>query len=482
MFNERNFSDLTSPNPHSIADHEQAYALPRGLRDPSVRPKSKAPAHAVGPLTPPDDNEGNVNQPQGNIPSTVLASVLSQQNKMIKDNLVLSSKLDKIESMYATLSSQLMVLLQGMNVQTSSNEQLSVPVSCSDSAARANAKVHDDRPILTPLSKPVFEPETPVNHRPIPTPRTQFPQSSCPNPSSVRPTPLAAPRSSVTSGINEYNNGSNVMPVSFKIAKQQIPIFEAKCSLNDPMKRQDEFEQWIRKIEMVIPEGHDETRIKVAKIHCQGHAETIVNSGQFAQFTTWNEFRRALRDKFGSVRSSGDFFRRIESIRLKQGQSPKDFHIELEAAVLSGARDFPNEIGDVTLTVKRLFLQGLPERLRALVVSGEDGPLTQLVTNTERIWHCQNNAFYLRERRLFSGVSSVNSSLLTANSEPYCAFHRSKGHLTKDCRGKPLSNVCWRCLQPGHLRSRCPGLQQPHKKEQSTGVQNAVPFQEGQQC
>ncbi|XP_063592552.1 uncharacterized protein LOC134769742 [Penaeus indicus] len=398
MLNECIFSDLTSPNPHLIADHEQAYALPHGLRDPSVRPKSKAPAHAVGPLTPPDDNEGNVNRPQGNIPSTVLESVLSQQNKIIKDNLVLSSKLDKIESMYATLSSQLVVLLQGMNIQTSSNEQLSVPVSCNDSAARANAKVYDDRPILTPLSKPVFEPETPVNHKPIPTPCTQFPQSSCPNPSSVKPTPLAAPRSSVTSGINAYNNGSNVMPVSFKIAKQQIPIFEAKCSLNDPMKRQDDFEQWIRKIEIVIPEGHDETRIKVAKIHCQGHAETIVNSGQFAQFTTWNELRLALRDKFGS---SEDFFRRIESIRLKQGQSPKDFHIELAAAVLSG----------------------------------EDGPLTQLVTNTERIWHYQNNAFYLRERRLFSGVSSVSSSLATANSEPYCAFHRSKGHLTKDCRG-----------------------------------------------
>ncbi|XP_047484624.1 uncharacterized protein LOC125036206 [Penaeus chinensis] len=185
--------------------------------------------------------------------------------------------------------------------------------------------------------------------------------------------------------------------------------------------------------------------IKVAKIHCQGHAETIVNSGQFGQFTTWNEFRLALRDKFGSVRSSGDFFRRKESIRLKQGQSPKDFHIELEAAVLSSARDFPNEIGDVTLTVKRLFLQGLPERLRALVVSGEDGPLTQLVTNTECIWHCQYNAFYLRERRLFSGVSSVSSSLATANSEPYCAFHRSKGHLTKDCRA-----ICMVCS------CRCP--------------------------
>lgn len=66
---------------------------------------------------------------------------------------------------------------------------------------------------------------------------------------------------------------------------------------------------------------------------------------------------RLLRVKFGSVKSSGDFFR-IEAV--KHGQSLKDFQIELEAAVLSGARDFPHEIGDVTLTVKRLFLKGLP--------------------------------------------------------------------------------------------------------------------------
>lgn len=59
--------------------------------------------------------------------------------------MVLSSpKLDKIESMYFTLSNELVVLFQGMNIQNSSNEQGTVPVSCNKDAARAKVNVHDE--------------------------------------------------------------------------------------------------------------------------------------------------------------------------------------------------------------------------------------------------------------------------------------------------------------------------------------------------
>lgn len=95
-----------------------------------------------------------------------------------------------------------------------------------------------------------------------------------------------------------YHNGctaSDALPIAFKIAKQQIPIFEAKCSPSDPMKRQEEFELWLCKIEIVIPEEHGETRIKVAKTQCQGHAESIIKGGQFSQYMSWEEFREAFK-------------------------------------------------------------------------------------------------------------------------------------------------------------------------------------------
>lgn len=147
--------------------------------------------------------------------------------------------------------------------------------------------------------------------------------------------PVAEPRHNAVYCVNGCTS-SDVLPVSFKIAKQQVPIFKAKCSSWSMRNLNIDY----IKLRLPFQRGMMKPEFRLQR-QCQGHEESINNSSH--------------------------------------GQLSKKNQIEFEAVVLSVTRDFSNEIGDATSTVKRLFLQGLPEWIRALVVSGEDRPLPQLV-------------------------------------------------------------------------------------------------------
>ena len=247
-------------------------------------------------------------------------------------------------------------------------------------------------------------------------------------------------------------SGQSQQPLNVSVNKDDIPKFEAKIPASNPLQRNSEVESWLRRIELHTIPATDEYFIKKAKSRCSGSAELLINSSVFENISSWSVFKDMIRKKFRGTFSPSDFFKHLQEKRLGPSQSPHDFYIDIQGAVLQGERDYPRAVGDSSELIKRIFLQGLPVWMRELLASHENDSPDNLVEIAARIWNCNSKMHVSRQTT--SSVATVSS---TANKQGvYCAYHRVKTHSTSTCRSKPHGKGCWTCGSEEHRRNACP--------------------------
>lgn len=121
-------------------------------------------------------------------------------------------------------------------------------------------------------------------------------------------------------------------------------------------------------------------------------AEGIINGRHFEHITDWQTFKFQLRAKFRGTCSSGDFLRLLNNYKMKPGQSPLDFYLQLEAAVSQSFRDYPETVGDPDELVHYHFFTGLPTWLQNRLASSERSSPSDLADTAQRTWdrHCSS--------------------------------------------------------------------------------------------
>jgi len=243
--------------------------------------------------------------------------------------------------------------------------------------------------------------------------------------------------------------------VEYVIHKEAVPHFRADTPASQPLKRNQEVESWLRQIENVTQPRSDESYIRAARSSCRGTADLIINSPVFDGIVSWVEFKEKLRAKFRGTCSFIDFFNHLNNYNLASGQAPIDFFVTVESVVYQGARDYPRSIGVPDELIRRIFLQGLPQWLREALALKEDEPLQLLVDAAQRFWNVRTNGKVTENK--------ANAMSPRVHKSPFCSYHNSHTHDTKDCRGRqrPVQGSndllrCYSCNRTGHLMRNCP--------------------------
>lgn len=170
------------------------------------------------------------------------------------------------------------------------------------------------------------------------------------------------------------------------ILVKDIPTFTGETPAMQAMKRNQEVEVWIRTIEHRFRDAMDEDKIAAAKAHCRGRADNIVNSPVFDGVHSWIEFAAKLRSKFKVACSAAAIFDLLQKMSMKNGQSPADFHLDLESLVYAGYREHERAFGDPEEVVRRYFVQGIPNWLRELLITCKNAPINLLVEAAQEGW------------------------------------------------------------------------------------------------
>jgi len=188
---------------------------------------------------------------------------------------------------------------------------------------------------------------------------TQVPRSSCHAHMARDSIPQYPSRdSSAPQPMPHISSPVLVMPQS------GITLFKAEVPASQPLQRSQELEAWIKQIENVTQPSTGEAMCQMARVMCRGTAEVIINSSVFDGITDWVVFKGKLKEHFRGIGSPHDYFTLLYQQRMMPDQSPFDFYLNLQAAVLQGERDYPNAIGDPDILARRVFLQGVPQWMR----------------------------------------------------------------------------------------------------------------------
>jgi len=279
--------------------------------------------------------------------------------------------------------------------------------------------------------------------------------------------PTPSPRSMFLRG---NADPTPVQPIVISERQEPIPMFSAKTPASLPLQRNNEVNTWLRQIELLARPNTDAGRITAARTRCSGDAELIINSELFDDITSWSDFRATIKRKFGGTASAAEFLSLLSKKRLRDHQSPQDLYQEIQGAVLAGACDYARSLGPTEELIRRTFLQGLPFWLQEAVSVRDQDFVEDLVAAAQRCWTARQHARPPRPSQRFVAYSSDNNqdrhhreelspfhvAASSQSDEPYCAYHRRTGHLTRDCKVKPQGSECWSCKGRGHVRRNCP--------------------------
>lgn len=187
-----------------------------------------------------------------------------------------------------------------------------------------------------------------------------------------------------------------------------ITLFKAEVPTSQPLQRSQELEAWIKQIENVTQPSTGEAMCQMARVMCRGTAEVIINSSAFDGISDWVVFKRQLKEHFRGIGSPHDYFTLLYQHRMMPDQSPFDFYLNLQAAVLQGERDYPNAIGDPDILARRVFLQGMPQWMREALATRDDAPTDKLVHCAQQLWNIRVGVSHPRPQMSGSQVAAAS--------------------------------------------------------------------------
>lgn len=120
-----------------------------------------------------------------------------------------------------------------------------------------------------------------------------------------------------------------------------------------------------------------------------------------------------------------------------------DFYLNLQTAVLKGEREYPNVIGDADILGRRVFLQGVPQRMIDVLATRNDAPTDKLVHFAQQLWIICVGVFHPRLQ--MSGSRQVAAA---SDWSPHVAALREDPPTTRrpwarpDLRLREFIHVC----------------------------------------
>lgn len=91
-----------------------------------------------------------------------------------------------------------------------------------------------------------------------------------------------------------------------------------------------------------------------------------------------------LRQKFKGT-ANNDFYNNLQCKKIRSGQTPQDFLLEVEGIAYTGLHEYSAEIGD-PVTLIRIFMSGLPADIADLLIAYEELPLHEIVAKANNFF------------------------------------------------------------------------------------------------
>lgn len=207
-------------------------------------------------------------------------------------------------------------------------------------------------------------------------------------------------------------------------------------------------------------------RLKVAKLRITGAALKFVQSEDQARLSTYDDFKRALTERFGDKAPRHCYLQQLSVIQQRRGETIEAFADRVRTLNEKTIRITANAEVNKALR-EEADRRALDAFVRGLMGSvGEQTRLKFPTDMREAITTAVAVEFLLKPTGLAAPERKVFQTDVT------CYKCHRKGHISRDCRSSqsddrsPSTNqtkswgpartvLCWRCRRPGHVQKDC---------------------------